>query len=81
MMGAWSSMTVAIILAIVALAIIFVVVLKTVPFISKGIDSILMGIKRPICCSMLGCKPAAQQVTQNPGGGFICSAFCWGVCG
>lgn len=74
-------MVVAIILAVIALVIIFIIILRTVPFISKGIDDILMGIKRPICCSMLGCKPAAAQVTQNPAGGIVCSTFCWGVCG
>jgi len=72
MIGAWSSFMVAIVLAVVALAVVFFIVLKTIPFVSKGIDSILLGIKKPICCTMLGCKPLNANI--------VCSAFCWGVC-
>lgn len=73
MIGVWSSMVVAIIMAVIALVIIFIIVLNLIPAISKGIDDILMGIKRPICCSMLGCKPLNANV--------VCATFCWGVCG
>lgn len=81
MKGQWSNFTVAVIVGVIALAVIFFIVLRTVPAISKGIDNILLGVKKPICCTMLGCKPAAEQITQNPTGGILCSTFCWGVCG
>lgn len=80
MKGAIESFVLALIVAIIVLAFLFIVVLKTIPFISKGIDSIILGIKKPICCNMLGCKPATQQITTNPTGGVICSTLCWGVC-
>ena len=67
-----SNFVVALIIAIVAIAILFYFLIKTIPSISKAVDSIIGGIKKPICCQMFQCGPASP----NP----ICAAMCWGVC-
>jgi len=69
----WSNFAVAVIVAIMALAVLFLFLYKFVPSISKAVESIIGGIKKPICCNMFQCGPASP----NP----ICAAFCWGVCG
>jgi len=74
----WSHLL-AVILAAIALAILFYILYKSVPTLSTAVDKIILGIKKPICCDMMGCS-AWQKVgvsKLNP----VCStALCWGVC-
>jgi len=71
----WSNFAVAVIVAIMALAVLFLFLYKFVPFISKAVDSIIGGIKKPICCNMFQCSGLGQA---NP----ICIGLgCLGMCG
>lgn len=76
----WASMIVAMVAAVLALAILVFYVFNLIPSVSKGIDNAFLGFKRPICCNLIGCKPAIEQITQNPLAGPICSVFCLNVC-
>jgi hypothetical protein len=83
MKGVWSSLALALVAAVIILAFLFFIVLKTVPAISNGINNIIKGVMKPICCNWLNCKPGLQEAGQsltNPGGGIACTAICYGVC-
>jgi len=77
----WDKTITALIIAVIALALLFFFMLRLLPNLKDAVDNIMLGIKKPICCDMLGCKPALDQATQNPMGGIPCTLFgCWGVC-
>lgn len=75
----WSNFTVAIIIGVVALIIVGVFLIKTIPYISTAVNSVIGGLKKPICCQMIGCKPAGANLGANANP--LCTAFCFGVCG
>jgi hypothetical protein len=68
------------ILLVVGIVLIVWVIFTIFPSVSKGIESIANNIKKPFCCDMLKCKPAATQATTDIAGGIVCSSFCWGIC-
>jgi hypothetical protein len=68
------------ILLVVAIVLAVFVAMQFFPTASKGLESVANNIKKPFCCDLMKCKPAATQATTEPGGGFACTAFCWGVC-
>lgn len=76
-----NSAIIALVLAVIALTVFFYFMLKMLPGYSSVVDDIGLLVKKPICCSMLNCKPSGEQVTENPLGGPLCSILCWGVCG
>ena len=69
------------ILLIIGVIVLIAALIFLFPASSTGIGSLSLQIKKPFCCNVMGCKPAGQQVTQNPLGGFACTAFCLGACG
>ena len=76
----WSRAITALILAVIAIALLFFFMLQFMPNLKDVVDNIMLGMKKPVCCGMLQCKPALDQATQKPEMGPLCSVFCWGVC-
>lgn len=70
-----------VILLAIAILLLIVALVTLFPGASNLTKGVSLQIKKPFCCDILGCKPAIQQATQNPSGGFPCTAFCPGVCG
>ena len=72
------------ILLAIGILLLIVVVITLFPGVSSATKGIATQIKKPICCDMLGCKPAAQgggASLTNPTGSIGCTTFCFGVCG
>jgi hypothetical protein len=62
----WSSTVVAIVLMVVVMLVLTIFVFRTSPTLSKIADSILLGVKKPICCNLFGWARLSM-------------AFCWDV--
>ncbi len=74
------SFVLALIMAVIVLAVLFVIVLKLIPSISNGIDTAIKGVMKPVCCNWLNCKPAVTEITGGGGNAFVCASVCYGVC-
>ena len=74
----WNKTITALILAVIALALLFFFLLTLLPNLRDAAGNIMLGIKKPICCDMMACTGMGtiDASKLNP----MCSVFCWGVC-